>query len=451
MSPVRPSGGESLQEMIDRYNRELMKMGRLGQSHSQPSAHPSAPPKPVQPQPPVVNIRPRPEPDEPLHRPGSGMPRPFPTEPLDEPGAPPFTPGMGAREQGLRDMEQGHRDREQGMRDIEQSRRDREQGMKDIAQGQRDREQGMRDIEQSRRDREQGMKDIAQGQRDREQGMRDIAQGQRDREQNMNDMPRIGMELEQRLRELRERSLSLEQKRQEYMKCTSPQDCWQHTDHSSPFNRMAVTAAATPEEERAQWLRDLEEGRRELEQGLRELEQGLRDREHGVRDYEQGLAEREYWLAQSRPAAAQPMAVPPSGQSSNRQVPVAPTVPGRVPAQKPSPTPPNDSYGTLIVQAFTARRAEPVPGAQVAVTQPGSGGEALIRVMTTDENGRTPPLRLPVSGLTEGAPSYSSPFANFNVYVNAEGFRPSGALNAQMFPGVTSLLPVELIPGEQVM
>jgi len=214
---------------------------------------------------------------------------------------------------------------------------------------------------------------------------------------------------------------------------------------------MAVTAAATPEEERAQWLRDLEEGRRELEQGLRELEQGLRDREHGVRDYEQGLAEREYWLAQSRPAAAQPMAVPPSGQSSNRQVPVAPTVPGRVPAQKPSPTPPNDSYGTLIVQAFTARRAEPVPGAQVAVTQPGSGGEALIRVMTTDENGRTPPLRLPVSGLTEGAPSYSSPFANFNVYVNAEGFRPSGALNAQMFPGVTSLLPVELIPGEQVM
>jgi len=129
MSPVRPSGGESLQEMIDRYNRELLQM------HTGARAEKAKP-------------SPRPEPEEPLYNRGSFLPRPEPSEPLDQPhgrGASAAQPWSAEREQSLRDIQQGRRDREQGLRDIEQSRRDREQGLKDIEQGRKDAERGRRD------------------------------------------------------------------------------------------------------------------------------------------------------------------------------------------------------------------------------------------------------------------------------------------------------------------
>jgi len=375
MSPVRPSNGESLQEMIDRYNRELLRMGRLGQPPAPPAPTPHTPPPqpispPVQSKPPALHYQPRPEPDEPLYLSDSILPRPFPIEPLDAPAPPYFTPSMGARSTDA-EVEQGLRDREQGMEDIEQGLRDREQGLKDMEQAARDRKQGMMDIAQGLRDREQGIKDMEQAARDRKQGMMDIAQGLRDREQ-----------------------------------------------------------------------------------GIKDMEQAARDHRQGMMDAEQGNATQKYWPSHGQHSPMIPTAVPPASSypmPTPAPVPVSPTIPGRVTAQQSQPSPSGDSFGTLIVQVYTARRAEPVAGAQVAVTMPSVNGEVLYRVMVTDEDGRTPPLRLPVTGTANGAPVYSSPFVNYTVYASADRFQPSIPLTAQIFPGVTSILPVELIPGEQVM
>lgn len=366
MSPVRPSGGESLQEMIDRYNRELMRMEKM----SRPPETPMSPHAPENQRPPMgqwpAAQMPRPEPDEPLYRPGSGMPRPEPYEPLDG-STPQFMPSMGAREQGLRDMEQAKLDREQGLRDIGQGQRDYEQGLRDIEQANRDREQGMKDISQGWRDREQGLRDMEQGRLDREQGMRDIVQGHRDRENG---------QVEQ----------------------------WQNTATDRP----------------AEWAQLLQEIYRRL-QMLEQRQCSNKDRFNG--------------------------AVMASSQlnSTQRGMPTQPIA--QTSSQTTSQTP-EEGFGTLIVQVFTARRAQPVRGAQVAVTLPSEGGELLYGLLSTDEDGRTQPIRLPVAGTAVGAPSFASPYANYRVYAGADRFRPSGALTAQMFPGVTSILPVELIPGE---
>ena len=420
MSPVRPNGGESLQEMIDRYNRELMKMD----SHRQEASGEKDGARPAQ----NRQRAPRPEPDEPLYRPGERMPRPEPDEPLDEPRTP-------------------------------EAKREYDQGIKDILQGQRDREQGERDMAQARRDREQGEKDMAQGQRDREQGEWDKKQARRDREQGLHDMEHAREDLMRGLEELREGLRELEQLQKEYI---AQRSGWEHRmPHDGHFVQPAVMTAASADSDREQWLRDLEEGRRELEQGLRDLEQGLRDKEQGEREYRQGLAERDYWINMSaqasaamsendavtypaewqRPAPSQP------GRNPDGTVPTQPTVPGRVTAQsQPGEQPMGGGYGTLIVQAYTARRAEPVAGAQVVVTMPAESGEVLYKIMRTDIDGRTPPLQLPVESAQDGR----APYAIYKVYVTADRYLPSGALNAQIFPGVTGILPVELIPGEEV-
>jgi len=243
MSPVRPSGGESLQEMIDRYNRELMEMGSAGARSAEmqrgaPSAVPpqqlpaaggmSPPDRETTPE--NGQKRSRPEPDEPLYGKEQRPPRPEPREPLDIPSG---GAALGEYLQGLEDIRQGQRDREQGMRDMEQGMRDKEQGMRDMEQGMRDREQGMRDMAQARRDMERGLEELREGLRELEQLQREYIE----------ELPRWDM-------------------------------------------RPAMPAAAQPEEN-APWLHDLERGRQELEQRLRGLEREWHDRE-------QGEAEREH-------------------------------------------------------------------------------------------------------------------------------------------------------------
>lgn len=200
---------------------------------------------------------------------------------------------------------------------------------------------------------------------------------------------------------------------------------------------------------------ETQQGLADFRQGLCDLMQGLADLQAGLRELQKGLGDHIKCPGYGRPPHHSPF-LPASAELSDavtaaadERVPVTPTIPGRVPAQTPSPAP-EDNYGTLIVQVFTARRAEPVSGAQVAVTMPTDEGELLYKVMTTNEDGRTPALRLPIAGYSTGAPEYRSPFANYRVYASADGYQPSGALTAQMFPGVTSILPVELIPGEKV-
>ncbi len=409
MSPVRPNGGESLQDMIDRYNRELLKMSAAG-GGQKPDA-PAQTNMGAQPQI-AENRRPRPEADEPLYRPDGRQPRPEPDEPVEWTAA----DGWSEQEQGLADLEQARRDREQGLRDMEQAHIDREQGLRDVEQARIDREKGLQDIEQARRDREQGLRDIEQARIDRQQGLRDMEQARLDKEKG------------------------------------SMTQAYSAAPPAIPFGQAIQRSQRTEDDPWAQWLYDLEQGRLELEEGLRELEKGLREWQRGMEEYRrQRFGE---MPVQGRPSySGQPWPEDDYDYGGRTGViPTQPVIPGRVTAQSVRSGQEGESgNGYLVVQVYTAERAEPVAGAKVTIMQPEENGGQEVGRQYTDVSGKTPPFRLPVRRGEGTSPSYSAPSVNYLVYVVADGYHPRGPLTAQIFDGIAGVLPVELIPGRGVI
>ncbi len=103
--------------------------------------------------------------------------------------------------------------------------------------------------------------------------------------------------------------------------------------------------------------------------------------------------------------------------------------------------------GLLTVAVRTAGLALPVCGAMVTVTE----AEAMsppLRVLVTDDSGRTAPLELPApqaeGSLTPGAAV--RPYAIYRILVEKEGYYPHENEQVPVFAGVASLQPAELIP-----
>ena len=510
MSPVRPTGGESLQEMIDRYNRDLLKMSTMGshgkeerpaasaqkQERSEPQDKASAREEMRQTEGAEYAHRPRPEPDEPLYDKGSSLPRPEPEEPLygtggsprPEPDEPLYgVPKKGAAERGaeadsgrrpeeskiISSMEraawneradQGHRDTQQGHRDTQQGRLDAQQGRLDAQQGRLDAQQGNRDTQQGRLDAQQGHRDAQQGRLDTQQGRLDAQQGHRDTQQGWLDAQQGNRDTQQGWLDTQQGWLDTRQGQRDIGRAA----------HHSPMS----------DPDFGQAIRELEQGRRELEQGLRDLEEGLSEWRRGLAQWQAGMEEYRRGRVHgsqrgtAMPANAQPwpeddfVSMPagnmPVGQdmslrqtmtqygNNSQTESTLRSVPGEMRGRAPMPAPVpiadgQQGSGSLLVQVYTAERAEPVAGAQVTVTLPEGSGENVYRVLTTDADGRTPIIPLPVRGGSSGAPAYISPSVNYRVYVTADGFAPSGALNAQLFEGIMGILPVELIPGEEAV
>lgn len=100
-------------------------------------------------------------------------------------------------------------------------------------------------------------------------------------------------------------------------------------------------------------------------------------------------------------------------------------------------------YGDLIVQVFTASGAFPVSDALVTVTSQENG---LVSVLVTGENGRTPAIRLSAPSPSESFNPADTPFSLYNIDTDAAGFYGVRNIGAAIYPGITSIQRVELIP-----
>ena len=104
-----------------------------------------------------------------------------------------------------------------------------------------------------------------------------------------------------------------------------------------------------------------------------------------------------------------------------------------------------EENGYITVRVVTAGGALPVETAVVRIKD--SAG-ALIGVFFTDRDGRTPKLRVlaPPRANSESPGAPTPPFFNYNVDTDKEGFISVRNVDVPVYPGVTSIQSVELIP-----
>lgn len=104
--------------------------------------------------------------------------------------------------------------------------------------------------------------------------------------------------------------------------------------------------------------------------------------------------------------------------------------------------------GTLTIDATTADGAIPVAGASFAIKD--KSGRVLFSGLT-DENGRTQTFTLeaPPRELSQAPnPSGVRPFSVYDLYISKPNYATINIIDVQIFAGVDSIQPVEMIPIE---
>lgn len=108
----------------------------------------------------------------------------------------------------------------------------------------------------------------------------------------------------------------------------------------------------------------------------------------------------------------------------------------------------NSNSGLLKVSATSASLAVPISGAVVAIRLMTDGRYVMYRVTQTDSSGETELIEIPTPppelSLTP-SPS-ASPFAKCSVEVVADGYYTAANINIPIFPGITSVQNVALVP-----
>lgn len=111
---------------------------------------------------------------------------------------------------------------------------------------------------------------------------------------------------------------------------------------------------------------------------------------------------------------------------------------------------PNESnFGFLKFSVGTASGTIPLKDATVYVyTDPEDGGEGkLLYTLLTNVDGLTETVTLPTPPLSESfSPEYPKPYSTYNVFVSKQGFYPTEGRTVPLFPGITSIQPINLIP-----
>lgn len=108
---------------------------------------------------------------------------------------------------------------------------------------------------------------------------------------------------------------------------------------------------------------------------------------------------------------------------------------------------PDNSTGRLRVSAFTANQLSPVAGATVTVSTPDGETSTVVDTSVTDRSGSSVTFTLPAPNASfSQEPSTASPFAVYQVSVSHPDFYEFIAENVQVFGGIVTQLPVNLIP-----
>ncbi len=104
--------------------------------------------------------------------------------------------------------------------------------------------------------------------------------------------------------------------------------------------------------------------------------------------------------------------------------------------------------GSLIVKVTFATGAYPVEGATVRVQGRNADTDTLLYVQNTDRDGNTEVLTLPAPDpkLSQTPHPSATPYTMFDVDVYNAGFYPKTVYSVSVFPGILTVLPVNLIP-----
>ena len=104
------------------------------------------------------------------------------------------------------------------------------------------------------------------------------------------------------------------------------------------------------------------------------------------------------------------------------------------------------STGYIQVHAYTSNAQIPQWGIPITITD--SSGEPIAMRLTNRSGMLDSPIPIQVpdtaAGLTPGTGTI--PFARVGIYARAENFEAIEAKNIQVFPGITTIQNLELIP-----
>ena len=105
-------------------------------------------------------------------------------------------------------------------------------------------------------------------------------------------------------------------------------------------------------------------------------------------------------------------------------------------------------YGTLLVHTTTASGAYPIAGVNVSIAGTSEIGQDVRISVTTDETGNTQAILLPAPprSLSLSPESAEAPYASYDVEIFKQGYYRKKLFDVAIFPGIASMLPVNMIP-----
>lgn len=108
--------------------------------------------------------------------------------------------------------------------------------------------------------------------------------------------------------------------------------------------------------------------------------------------------------------------------------------------------PNQDSNGYLIVRTTASGGAVPIQNTHIAVLSADSDAK-LLHQLITDNSGLTSPVALPAPPVSSSvSPGNPAPFYEYTVQISHPDYERVVIAGVQIFPGITAVLPVNLVP-----
>lgn len=108
------------------------------------------------------------------------------------------------------------------------------------------------------------------------------------------------------------------------------------------------------------------------------------------------------------------------------------------------------TIGRLIVNVTTANGAIPIEGATVGVRSYEQGQSSIIALLTTDSSGNTDAIEIETPSAVEStSPGGKRGYTPLIIDVTKDSYRGAEFIGAAVFPGVTTMQPVYLVPSDE--
>lgn len=108
---------------------------------------------------------------------------------------------------------------------------------------------------------------------------------------------------------------------------------------------------------------------------------------------------------------------------------------------------PEENFGYLTVNVFTAGGALPIEGAMITIKKEDGENSDVVAVLYTDRSGVSGKIRLPAPPSSNAeTPGGGIPYAFYNIDTDKTGYYSTYNVFVPIYSNVTAVQPVELIP-----